>query len=351
MGSGVYISHSWFFVFDTTRDMVMRVDFGRLFLIDAIIAAVGGLLAWTCFRNSTGRRAIVRIVFYTFVVASIAVAICLSMLLFQNVQEEITKRAAQSMRFDPSTGTLVERSAEAFLNKPEPGKESPYDALIAYLAKKQPVTVDIPGHGTVIYPAGMSSAEIAAAIKKQFFSDGPWTQFNPAKYLAEKKTVLTADDLKKITLFDVAPDMWYTGISGFHGRVRNRLSRAIEKIGIKASFYDAAGELIEVRTFWMKDTTGSERVFPNTPVSFEGYLAVKHLPDGWKYQLEVTEARYVPDVFDPSKPFEVIKPTTKKPLNFDEFISDLPPRSPTPEPSPRRDIFDQIILPSPTPKP
>ena len=34
-------------------------------------------------------------------------------------------------------------------------------------------------------------------------------------------------------------------------------------------------------------------VLPNTPVSFEDSVNVDHLPNGWKYQLEVIEARYV----------------------------------------------------------
>src|SRR5262245_54174231 len=37
-------SHDWFFLFDTRS--VMRVDFERLILVDAIIVALAGAIAW-----------------------------------------------------------------------------------------------------------------------------------------------------------------------------------------------------------------------------------------------------------------------------------------------------------------
>jgi hypothetical protein len=151
----------------------------------------------------------------------------------------------------------------------------------------------------------MSSAEISGVIKKKFFSGEPGKKFDPNqpfevvtekppfdpdKYLAQQG-VVAPDDLKKITLFDVgvSPGGGSYWISGFHGRVRNNLPRAVEKVGLKASFYNAQGELIEVRTFWMDMPV----VLPNTPVSFEDNVRVEHLPDGWKYLLEVIEAHYV----------------------------------------------------------
>jgi hypothetical protein len=107
IGSGRYVSHGWFFVFDTTSQTVQRVDFGRLFLIDGIILAVGGLLAWAVFHDSTSRRAIVRIAFYTLIVAPIA-----ALILF--------------------AGAALIKNVHA---------------LLAYLPNKQPVTVEIPDMG------------------------------------------------------------------------------------------------------------------------------------------------------------------------------------------------------------
>src|SRR5207249_5927086 len=108
IGSGRNVSHRWFFVFDTTRDIAMRVDIGRLLLIDAITAAAGGLLAWTFSQNSTGRRAAIRIAFYTLVVAPIAAVICLGIVLTRNIRYDVAQRAAgNTKRFDPSIGTLL----------------------------------------------------------------------------------------------------------------------------------------------------------------------------------------------------------------------------------------------------
>jgi len=269
----------------------MRVDFGRLFLIDGIILAAGGLLAWAVFHDSTGRRAIVRIAFYTLVVAPVATVICLGIVLTRNIRYDVGQRAAgNTKRFDPSIGTLPPSHEELLRSK-----ASPYETLITYLAKQQPVTVDIPGHGIAKFPSKMSSNEIAAVIKKNLFS---------SELSDEEVFGIAPDDLKKITLFDVAPDtIGYDFCAGFHGRVRNGLSRTIEQIGIKASFYNAAGQLIEVRTFWLTHGQGagqSGSVSPNSPVSFEDLanVRVNHLPYGWKDQLEVIEAHYVKEIFD-----------------------------------------------------
>ena len=97
-------------------------------------------------------------------------------------------------------------------------------------------------------------------------------------------------------MFDVGAHGYKYSITGLYGRVRNGLARAVQKIGVKALFYSSEGELIEVRTFWIKRRAGGsweERVFPNAPISFDEYFSVDHLPDGYKYQLEVTQAHYV----------------------------------------------------------
>ncbi len=149
----------------------------------------------------------------------------------------------------------------------------------------------------------MSDDEIAAVIKKhppKHAATPINTPFDPDKYLAQTAPV----DLKKITLFDVAPGFEhkliartgrsesYSTCTGFYGRLRNDLPRTVEKIGVKASFYNAQWELIEVRTFWLQLFAGN---VPNAPVSFrnENDVRVDHLPDGWRYQLEVIEAQYV----------------------------------------------------------
>jgi len=239
LGSYRNVSHGWFFVFDTTRETAMRVDFGRLLLIDAILAAIGGLVAWAVSHQSTARRVAVRLALYALFVPPAIAVFCLGVLIIKNVQREVAKS-----KFDP-------------------------------------------------FKAG------AIPISK------PWEQF------AQVSTV-SANDLRKITLFDVVAksessdtSSSYTWLTGFEGRVRNDLPRGVEKIGLKASFYNAQGELIEVRTFWLRSVTGNvyqaaPPVFPNAPISFKNEYdaSVNHLPYGWTYLLEVVEAHYVPSEYD-----------------------------------------------------
>jgi len=136
----------------------------------------------------------------------------------------------------------------------------------------------------------------------------PTKRFDPDKYLAQTAPArVKSTDLKKITLFDVVVKSGpsdtssdYTWLTGFDGRVRNDLSRAAQRIGLKASLYNPAGELIEVRTFWMLDPNWENLppLLPSSPVTFHSRVAVDRLPVGWKYRLEVIEAHYAPDIFD-----------------------------------------------------
>jgi hypothetical protein len=220
VGSYRNVLHGWCFVFDTTRATAMRVDFGRLFLIDAIIAATGGLIAWTVSENSGARHMAVRLVFYALLGASFAAL----------------------LGFATASAILIGNVARHANHKPR-------------------------------------------------------IDFVPDEYLAAKSAV-SADDLHKITLFDVEPGLSFgdsSHVSAFHGRVRNDLPRAIEKIGLKASFYNSAGQLIEVRTFLMLDPDwqNSSTMFPNSPLTFHGRVDVENLPVGWRYLLEVIEAHYV----------------------------------------------------------
>jgi hypothetical protein len=117
----------------------------------------------------------------------------------------------------------------------------------------------------------------------------------PIEHEPVDQSVVSPADLKKITLFDVSVRGYKSSISGIYGRVRNGLARAVHRVGIKALFYSAEGEVIEVRTFLMKcraAVSRDERVLPNTPISFDENLPVDHLPEGYTCQLEVTEARY-----------------------------------------------------------
>jgi hypothetical protein len=236
-------SHAWFFVFDTSQNLEMRVDFGRLFLIDAIIAAAGGLLTWAAFHNWTPLRVTVRLAVYSLLAGSLIGVICLGTVL---IQDRIANRAT----LNPLQYIGAMRVAGPASQKSE------YDVFL------NPVAT-------------------------------PKDQLNSQSV---DRFVVLPSDLKKITLFDVGVHGYKYSISGIYGRVRNGLANAVHKIGVKALFYSAEGELIEVRTFLMKHRAGISRddsVFPNTPISFDEHLSVDHLPDGYTWQLEVAEAQYV----------------------------------------------------------
>ena len=121
--------------------------------------------------------------------------------------------------------------------------------------------------------------------------------FTPAvsKY-GDLLSVVNPDDLKKIILFDVGPkaspltgrDGTYS-IQGFHGRLRNELSRSVEKIMLKVSIYNGAREPIEVKNLLLPDTT----VASGTPVAFDRYISFNYLPKGYSYRVEIIEAHYV----------------------------------------------------------
>jgi hypothetical protein len=110
------------------------------------------------------------------------------------------------------------------------------------------------------------------------------------------RTQLKPDDLKKIILFDVDPksypltnrDGTYS-IRGFHGRLRNELSRPVERIVLRVSIYNGARELIEVKNLLLPDTT----VAPGSPVAFDRYISFNYVPKGYSYRVEVIEAHYV----------------------------------------------------------
>jgi hypothetical protein len=102
------------------------------------------------------------------------------------------------------------------------------------------------------------------------------------------------DDLRKIILFDVAPyyakgwGSW--SCNGFHGRVRNDLSRPVRNLVLRAAFYGGQEELIEFKTFVLQNAAFE----PGTPASFDEHFSVDHLPQDYSYILEVIEAGYVP---------------------------------------------------------
>jgi hypothetical protein len=235
-------AHGWFLVFDTTQSVVMQIDFGRLLLIDAIIAAAGGLLAWGVFHNWTVFRVAAHLSVYALLIAPMVAVVFLVAFVVEH--HVIKKDNSDPFRY---VGAIPVGESSS--------QESEYGILLE-----------------------------APVPPKAQLNLQPLDEF-----------VVTPTDLQKISLFDVGVHGYKSSITGLYGRVRNGLSRAVRKIAVKASFFTSRDELVEVRTFWMKHGAALSwegPVFPNAPISFDEHLLVDHLPDGYKYQLEVTEARY-----------------------------------------------------------
>jgi hypothetical protein len=91
----------WHFLFDTSNYSNPRVDFDRLFLLDAIIIAIGGLLAWRIratgrlfFTLATGRR-VVRPVLIVLSIVVIAAFFTLITLYGERIAAELGDSHAQ----------------------------------------------------------------------------------------------------------------------------------------------------------------------------------------------------------------------------------------------------------------
>lgn len=261
IGSSRYISH------------------GRLFLIDGIILAAGGLLAWAAFHNSKALRKAVHITVYSLLALPLlAIAGLLVAFLIQKSRKPFSRYDAL-LKSEPSK-ILQETLDKRF----QPGSNAA-NALEGIRQARQEGYSDIEIY-SYLMRNGFLVASTSAAAK-------PISSLRDIEELfSENASRVEPDDLRKITLFDVSPKKDYSMYScnGFYGRVRNDLPRAVGKIGLKASFYNTQAELIGVWNFDLKNGPFE----PGTSVSFNEYFAVEYLPNGWKYQLEVTEAHYRP---------------------------------------------------------
>ena len=304
---GRYASHDWYFIFSANTGS-MRIDLPRLLLIDLIIAVTSGLLAWAICRNSEARRVAARIVLCSIVILVMALpavaVVWRSVVLIQNIQRDAAKRAVARWKFfDPATASLIE---DYTISPPSTGSaryDKFLDKVLICLGRNPPIRVAIPAHGEhgtkAEFPGGMPLSEIAAVVKKKFFSDN-----------------VNSDNLKQIALFDVKLDEYCYKDEckySFDCKVRNNLPRAVQTLAVKASFYSATGELIEADTFFL-DYDGRARkpmgmdvladddrdatVAPSVTATFWGSLLLHRLPQGATYRLELVEAHYVPELTD-----------------------------------------------------
>ena len=177
-----------------------------------------------------------------------------------------------------------------------------------------PLNVRDPVGGKAEFPGQMSPDDIAAVIKKKFFSDE-----------------VSPNNLRQIALFDVELVSLGFELNGFQQyafgvKVRNDLPRSIQSLRVKASFYDAARNLIESETFWLDDDARARApmrdvladdsrasVAPSANSAFTGFCPVHTLPPGATYRLELVEAHYVPELTDVEFGLQPASPTPANP--------------------------------------
>ena len=268
-----HVSRGWFFLFDTDSDM--QVDFPRLILLDAIIAAGAGMVAWSVSGSSSSRGTVVRLTFYLMVgVPVLAVAggtalVCVWA--FPQAEAWTNQPAAPAVRpqFDPTKPFEIVETPMA----------SPYDALL------EP-------------PFDPTTAQ-------------PEPPFDPDAFLAAHDTPpgfveevsagpVSAVHLKRITLSDVKasqPEAYLTEtgrvITSFRGRLRNGLSRAIDRVEIKVSILGPSGQVVEVRRYdaryWVNPVF-RKTYLPDEPAPFEIDDTISDLPEGMTWKVEVVAA-------------------------------------------------------------
>jgi len=107
-------SHGWFFLFDTRS--VMRVDFGRLILLDAIVVTIGGGFAWAVSRNSPFRNTVIRLAFYSLVAVPVIALIWGSAFLIQDANRRAEERTAgQAAKVAREHAKATERASKVEL--------------------------------------------------------------------------------------------------------------------------------------------------------------------------------------------------------------------------------------------
>ena len=318
------VTHGWFFVFDTQQQesgdisrIVMRIDLGRLLLIDGIIAVAG----WMFITNR-------RLAFYSLLAALI---IGLGCFVAVRIQREAAQRAAQQQRAAEERAAQEQTAAE----------EQRAEAERITRKQKQQETLDkdisTPATASEILRAiqraqqlGCSDEEIYDSLVENFGGFTAIEELAGIAYgeatskgyrlagterallerMSEEASMLNSDDLKKVILFDITPVHAYDDGSflSFRGRIRSTLSRPVKGVKLKASFYDTQGKLISVLRFADLREDGSENgrpiepLIPNEPRSFEVSLHNENVPQGSKWSFEVIDAHYPPVTTDEQQP-------------------------------------------------
>jgi hypothetical protein len=289
------VPRGWFFILDTNQreypgsQIIMRVDVGRLLLIDSVLAAVGGVLAYSFSLHSRARVIAVQVVAGTLCAVPITVLLALGTLLAVQMQQAIGRHNAELesaeaiSRQSDDLRTLIAAipdspSAQQVLAAIENARrtansdEAIYNRLAERFNGFVPIK-EIPGRG---YKMANGDGLILGGLTEALSKDALRVQ---------------APDLKKITLFDVRFDGFPSSIANFEGRIRNDLSQAVINVVLRASFYDSNGQLVGVRKF--RPQQERESYQPGVPLNFATWAEdVGHLEKNYTYTLEVAEAFY-----------------------------------------------------------
>jgi hypothetical protein len=283
------IPHGWFFILDTNQresdsEVITRIDLGRLLLIDAVLTATGGAIAYVFSRRSAARPRAVRITASGLCAVTIALALWTAGLVAQQTQQAIARHNAEL------------KSTE--VNRQQSNDLRNLIAAIPDLPMAQQVLAAI----EEARRRGNSDDAIYNRLSERFKGFVPIKEIPGLGYklgngdnlalrgltgaLTKDALRVQADDLKKIILFDVQ----FTSAPPFTGRIRNDLPQVVRNVVLRGSFYDSRGQLVEVRNFPL----ASESYQPGVPVSFTAWASgnLGQIQSDYRYTLELAEAVY-----------------------------------------------------------
>ena len=294
-----HVSRGWFFLFDTDSDM--QVDFPRLILLDAIIAAGAGMVAWSVSGSSSSRGTVVRLTFYLMVgVPVLAVAggtalVCVWA--FPQAEAWTNQPAAPAVRpqFDPTKPFEIVKTPPFDPATAQPDPPFDPDAFLAALEKKVAQPKPRTDHRAGIHVGtGVTFLDAPPAPAGKYADLLEAAPQPPPGFVEEVSAgPASAVHLKRITLSDVQASQNGHKISRFRGRLRNGLSRAIDRVEIKVSILGPSGQVVEVRRYdaryWVNPVF-RETYLPDEPAPFEIDDTISDLPEGMTWKVEVVAA-------------------------------------------------------------
>jgi hypothetical protein len=284
------VPRGWFFILDTTQreypdsQITMRIDLGRLLLIDAILGGAGGALAYAFSRRSTARGVVVQAIACTLCAVPITALFALCGIVAVRTQQAVARHNAEL----ESAESVRQQSNELrTLLVTMPDVPTAQQVLAAIEEARGRGNSDVAIYNTLSerFKGFLPIKEIQGLGYK--LGNGDYLALRGLTGALTKDALrVQPDDLKKIILFDVQ----FTSAPPFTGRIRNDLAETVTKVVLRGSFYDSRGQLVEVRSF----PVGSESYQSGVPVSFTAWASgnLGQVQKDYRFTLEVTEAFY-----------------------------------------------------------